>query len=459
MRVIDDISLTGDNRATSAYSAQILKNKKRMHLPIALYFLMIALPIQFDVGSIFMTGVRVVLIVSLLPTLFSLLSGRLGRVIWSDILLLIYSLWIIATLFVNSPDQAISFGGSVTVELFGGYLLARAYIRTADDFAMVCRLIFTVVIFSIPFGMYESLTGVAPIPVLIDKLPFFYSVSDFYNDLAGVRFGFERAQVIFPHPILYGLFCSTAVSFAFVAFKGVYSNSVRYIISFLMVFGTILSISSGAVLPLVMQFGLNIWSWAFGGYKRKWVVLLILIALAYVVVDLISNRTPITVFLSYATFSEENAYGRIDIFDWGMKNVWDKPFIGRGLNDWFRAWYMHSGSMDNFWLLETVRYGIPGFILVVTSFVLIVWQVMRRDFEEDSVLLQYRRAWVFTLLGLIFTLCTVDVWATAQSYTFFLLGTGVWFITVQPNTMKTEDAAIINLKRSFTRFPPATARK
>ncbi len=463
MMATEKISPVSGSRRTSPPSASRLGTRKKLHLPVVLYLMMIALPIEFDIGPIFMTGVRAVLIVTLLPILVGLVSGRFGRVIWSDVLLLVYSIWIIITLFINSPDQAVSFGGSVAVELFGGYLLARAYVRTADDFAMVCRAIFTVVIFTIPFGMYESFTGLAPIPVLLDKLPYFYSVTDFYNELAGIRFGFERAQVIFPHPILYGLFCSTAVSLAFVGFKGVFSNPARYFISFLMIFGTILSISSGAVLPLVMQIGFNIWAWALGAVKRKWIFLLLLTALAYVVVDLISNRTPITVFLSYATFSEENAYGRIDIFNWGMKNVWDKPLLGRGLNDWFRAWYMHSPSMDNFWLLGTVRYGIPGFVLIALSFVLLIWQVMWRDFEGDRVLWNFRRAWVFTMVGLVFTLCTVDVWATAQSYVFFLLGTGVWLVSAQSRAADTDDDALVHPEQSstrrFTRFPPVMTRK
>jgi hypothetical protein len=307
MRVTRKIANTGDNRAMHESSTILPNTATALRFPIVLYFAAIAIPIEFNIGSLFMTGVRVVLIIALLPILVGLLSGRFGRVILSDVLLFIYSVWIIATLFVNSPSQAISFGGSVTVEVFGGYLLARAYVRTVDEFAMICRLLFITIIFTIPFGIYESLTGLAPIPFLLNKLPFFYSVVDFYNALAGIRFGFERAQVVFPHPILYGLFCSTAVSLVFVGFKGVFSISARYIISFLMVFATFLSISSGAVLPIVLQLGFIFWAWSFDGFGKKWIVLLCLIILAYVVIDFISNRTPITVLLSYATFSEENA--------------------------------------------------------------------------------------------------------------------------------------------------------
>jgi hypothetical protein len=120
------------------------------------------------------------------------------------------------------------------------------------------------------------------------------------------------------------------------------------------------------------------------------------------------------------------------IFEWGMKNVWANPLWGIGLNEWVRPWFMHSGSMDNFWLVVAVRYGIPGFLLTSIGFSLVIWKVMWRDFDADPVLWRLRRAWVITMVGLVLTLCTVDVWATAYSYIAFLLGTGVWFISAEP---------------------------
>jgi len=80
-----------------------------------------------------------------------------------------------------------------------------------------------------------------------------------------------------------------------------------------------------------------------------------------------------------------------------------------------------------------VRYGIPGFLFVTLGYVLIVFHVMRRDFQGDMLLTQFRRAWVFTFLGLSFTLCTVHVWTAIYSFTFFLLGAGVWLIAVDPS--------------------------
>ena len=75
----------------------------RLSLAVVFYFLMIALPIHFNLGSVFMTGVRVVLLFTTIPIALRLFSGQLGRVLPGDVLLLVYSVWNLITLYINSP--------------------------------------------------------------------------------------------------------------------------------------------------------------------------------------------------------------------------------------------------------------------------------------------------------------------------------------------------------------------
>ncbi len=427
-------------------------------LPIALYFLMIAIPVEFNVGTIFMTGVRLVLLATFVPVFLRLFSGAYGKVILTDVLFFIFTSLAIFALAINTPDQAISFGGSYTLELYGSYILARAYIRTPSDFINFCKAVFILILFSLPFAFYETQTGYAVIPGLINKLPYFYSMADFYNEDAGRRLGLERSQVFFVHPIHYGLFCSTAFSLVIVGFKGLFKPLIRYGLSIAICLGVIASVSSGALLPLVLQIGLVAWAYIFSGFKKKWVFLCIFIITAYVVVDTISNRTAIDVFLEYATLSSDTAYGRVVVFEWGMVNVRKNPFLGIGLNNWERPWWKISQSLDNFWLLTTVRYGIPAFLLLVFGFVTVIWRVMWRNVDGNPVVWQLRRAWVFTMIGLVLTLCTVDVWATVMSYVFFMFGAGVWMITAnvdlpQAQTAKRVTPPVRDGRPAYTRFP------
>ncbi len=424
----------------------------RLPFAVALYFLMIALPIQFNLGTVFMTGVRAVLLITTVPIALRLFSGQLGRVLPTDVLLLIYSVWSLVTLYINSPSQAVSYGGSYVLEVFGSYLLARNFIRTPEQFRAMCRGLFAVLIFSLPFAIYETQTGRAPIPIFIGKLPGIFSYGDYYGFLSGRRLGLERAQAIFSHPIHYGVFCASLTALAFVAFKGLMGTSRRLVLTALVCVGVICSVSSGAILPMILQFGLIFWAWIFNRVQARWIILCSLFAFFYAVVDIISNRTAIEVFLEYGTLSPQTADARKQIFEWGMVNVWKNPFFGIGLNDWERAFWL-SSSMDNFWLLSTVRYGIPGFLLLITSYLLVVRAAVWRDFGDSGVIWQFRRAWVFTQVGMVLTLCTVDIWDTALSFVFFLLGAGAWLVSVPADTGSdpTKSAVVIPDSR-YTRF-------
>ena len=420
----------GSGRATVQKTSALLPLESRLPLVVKLYFVAIFLPIEFNVGSLLMSGVRSVLLVVFIPMLIRLLTGKCGRLIWTDLLFFLFCLWNIYTLYLNNPDQAASFGGSVALEFYGGYLIGRTYIRTPEAFAGMCKVIFAVVALTIPFAIFESQTGRALIPETLNKIPGMFSLPDFYNEWAGIRMGLERSQAVFEHPIHYGLFCSTAFSLAYVGFKGVYSTWFRYLISYLIIFGVFLSLSSGAILPMVLHFGLIFWAWSLDKVRSRWIILMVLTGIAYVVVDAISNRSPIEVFLSYATFSPHTAYWRVLIFEWGMKNVWMNPLYGLGLNDWVRPWWMHGNSMDNFFLLNAVRYGIPGFLLITVGLIVPIWNISRLELDKSSLAWKFRRAWVFTWFGLIMALCTVDIWSALYSYVAVLFGSGMWFLSI-----------------------------
>ena len=140
--------------------------------------------------------------------------------------------------------------------------------------------------------------------------------------------------------------------------------------------------------------------------------------------------------MSYATFSAETAYWRGLIFEYGMQNVWAHPLFGLGMGDWARPEFMHTSSVDNFWLLITMRYGIMAFILMVIGYFVPLFRIMFRDFSLDPLLAQIRLAWVFTFLGLSFTLVTVHIWSNIFSFVFFMFGSGMWLLQASPQQDK-----------------------
>lgn len=433
----------------------------RLSLVVVFYFLMIALPIHFNVGPIFMTGIRAILLVTTVPLTIRLFSGQLGRVLPTDVLLLIYVCWSVMMLFVHSPSQAVTIGGAYFLEVFGSYILARTFIRTPEQFRSLCYGLLSILIFSLPFAIYETQTGRPVVPLIIESIPGLSSHPDYSSTTFGSRLGLERSQVIFGHPIHYGLFCSSLISLILVGLKGSIGNAVRYLFGFLISLGVIASVSSGAVLPMFLQFFLMVWAAIFRNMPSRWIALSVIVIVCYIAVDLISNRTAIEVFLSRTALSAETAYGRIVIFRWGMVNVWSNPIFGIGLNDWVRPFWL-AGSMDNFWLLLTVRYGIPGFFLMAMAYLSLIWKVVQSKLGVAGQVWQFRRAWVFMQIAMVLTLCTVDVWETPLSYVFFMLGAGAWLTVAQPAGEKT--AAIVvpareHIGNRYSRFSQVKGRR
>lgn len=424
----------------------------RLPLPVLIYLLCVLVPIGFSLGPLALTSLRIFLILMILPLLVQLLMGKFGRIMAPDLLFTLHILWAVAALAVNSPAQVVQQVGSVGVEFLGGYLLGRAYIRTSGDFVALARWLVFLVLCTVPFAIFEAKTGR---PLIMEALQAARLTAVAIVTIEG-RMGLERVQSSFAHPIHYGLFCSVAFSLAFVALRNVTSTGWRFVSSVIVALSGFLALSSGALLAIILQIALILWAGLFAKLRARWWLLLGLFALAYVVIDLLSNRTPIRVFMSYATFSAHNAYWRGIIFEWGMKNVWAHPLFGIGMNDWVRPWYMHSGSMDNFWLVMAVRYGIPGFVLLVLGYVWGIFRVMRRDFEGDPVLARIRRAWVFTFLGLSFTLTTVHVWTNIYSFVFFLFGAGMWLVSAAQTTPQNPDqtGAPARATPAYSRFEP-----
>ena len=400
----------------------------KLHPVVWIYLLSVVIPIGFNLGSVAMTGLRLMLIFTIIPTTSGLFSGKYGKVYPVDFLFFLHILWAAVAIFKNNPNIAIQNSGSFILEFWGGYTLGRAYIRTPSDFVALVHALLKLVAISLPFAFYEALNGTALIPAWIDKVPGLTTVKQL---IIGKRMGLFRTQVYFAHPIHYGLFCSSILAITFVGLRGVVSNAARFVAAGAIGTGVFLSLSSGALLAALLQIGLIFWAYIFRNNPARWKILVGLFVFIYVAIDLGSNRTPIKVVISYATFSAHNAYYRSVIFEWGMINVWNNPIFGLGLNSWIRPSYMVSGTMDNFWLVMAVRYGIPGFILIALGYADALFRMGRRKLVERTKLSNLRLAWMLSFLGLSFTLVTVHIWTAVYSYVFFMLGAGLWLISYE----------------------------
>ena len=265
------------------------------------------------------------LLLAFVPLLVRWLTGAAGRVTTGDVLIALHCLWVawpwssctgrIASRLPGSPSSRSSPATSWAAPrpqchglpaLFRNFLLALAILA--------------------PFVAVEMVTSKLVLSKILE------SIADDPRSRPApdqMRMGFYRAQAVLEHPILWGVFCSIGIANVFYIYREKFFKSA--VLTGFVTGMTFTSLSSGPLLAAAIQIGIIGWGWIT---RNAWWVLIGLAVLGYVVVDLISNRTPVQVLITYLTFNSASAYWRLHIFTYGSAEVWRHPLLGIGLNDW-----------------------------------------------------------------------------------------------------------------------------
>jgi hypothetical protein len=403
-------------------------------LPVAFFFFGMLLPtaVSLNLGGLRLSVYRIVLILMFVPMVVHLLSGRAGRMNAFDGLVLAHCAWALMALIKwGGVAQGIESGGIYIVEFAGAYLLGRLYIRSYEDFAAMARAYVALVVGMLVFTIPEALTS---FHILHDSISAAFGgpPAPFIEQ----RMGLERTFGPFDHPILYGVFSASAFSLAYfvVAERRLMNMGGMAQVAGVGV-ATFMSASGGPYVVLMMQGFVAAWQRVLGRVQGRWAALFALFAATYVAIDLFSTKTPFHVFVNYFTFSKQSAYNRILIFDYGSAEVARHPLFGIGLGDWERPVWM-SDSMDNFWLVVAVRYGLPALAFLLALLLGLVWTAARRkDLPEDWR--RARHAWAFTLFGISVAAATVHLWNALFVLFVFLVGSGAWLVDAKPERAKT----------------------
>ncbi|MWD29581.1 hypothetical protein E0K89_019045 [Aquicoccus sp. SCR17] len=430
------------------------KPKKSLPIAVALLIVSLVIPLTFYVGPLRLSVYRIVLILLIIPSLARLLSGKAGPFRLIDAGVFLMCVWSgLSFSAIYGVADSIEKTGIFTIETFGAYLVSRTYIRTPEQFRAMVKLFIIIALAISPLALYETATSNNITLKLFDAVGTTYP--DVYKDL---RWGFDRVQGPFEHPILFGVFFGAALGLSFFVLGYGQPLIKKSAIGTMVFFVGALSLSSGPLTSQVGQIFFITWQTIFSKFKNRWYIFIALTVLAYVAIDALSNRTPFEVFVSYFAFNSGTAYNRLLIWQYGVKSIFDNPIFGVGLEEWDRAWFMPS-SADMFWIVPAMRHGVLVWALHLGTFIYAFYSISKKTGISDRVN-QYRFGYLSSMFGTFVAGWTVHYWNATYVLYWLLLASGLWIL--DQNNGKNNEELTEDSKRSksnpiqsptYTRFP------
>lgn len=453
---------------------QMIRNPRPPLAPMAAALMIaIVLPVYFWLGDLLLTPTRLVCLIAIPIFLARLFAGAFGRLLLTDFLILFYSFWVMLAYFMVHGTAQLVYAGLQVTLILGGYLVGRATIRSPADMMAMSRLLATLVILLLPFAAIEGITGRYVIPELIRSTGFLGSVSE--NNY-GERLGLFRAQVVFVHPIHFGLYCSLALSLYFVTRINHVPFMTRMIVAGLILLSVFFSVSSGPFLAAVFQIALIGYLLMFHAIQNQWKLLLWAFGIFYAIIEVSSDRFGMYAVASRLAFNSSTAFYRSLIWQYGTAQVERTPFFGVGRNWWGQPHWM-SWSIDNFWLQIAVVNGLPSSLCMIAIFLITMIRAGRGHYVRGSDAYHVRVGYTFLFIGLMLSLATVTIWNEVLCMIMFLIGAGQYMQqatapAVAPEAAAAEAADPAGSSRRkthrrrtdpaeviYTRFPPQAGRK
>lgn len=396
--------------------------------PVALLVASFLCPTEL---SVYVADLRLpphrIALIGLMPLALARLATRADvRLRAFDGLVLLHAVWNAIIFAAHGGEEGgFAFGGSLALESFGAYAVARAWIRDLPTFLATLRTLFLAIMAAALLALPETLLGRHFSHDILQMLTGYE-----HPRAIETRLGLTRAYATFDHPIHLGTFAASLLAIVWFAERGRARTGRLALIAA----ATFAALSSAPILCLALQAALTAWERATRGMARRITVSVAALGGLYLAASIVGTRSPIAFIATGMTLDPWTGYYRLVIWEYGTEAVWASPWIGIGLGDWARPWWMASSSVDAFWLLMAMRGGIPPLALLLASVLLIGRAAGTRGARAPSA--QVRRVakgWLISLLALILLGCTVHYWNVLHSYFFFFLGLGGWIADPRPS--------------------------
>lgn len=375
--------------------------------------LLVPAAVAFMAGTLRLPVYRVVLIGMTPFAVAAYLFRPVRRTWFQDGAVAFFYVWYEGALLSRYGLDAVEGVGADFLDMIVPFLAAKAWLDTRPKVEAFYRM-WTIAI---------ALLG--PIAIAGAVLHF-EPTAAFWSQLSGsfrfpeimVRRGLWRLPMMFNHSIHWGLAAGTAFVFALALWRGLVWKAIVLAATFA---ATVSSVSSAGLGVAVIGGMLWAYNFVLTSLRQRWVLLAAVGVGAYVAIDLVSNRDPITVLMTRLTISGGTGYYRREIWKYGSKVVLDYPLAGVGYEHWQRPGWMVSSSVDHHFLAVAIRCGIPASVSFFVAFVSPLPRAaaaLARSGRGDRV----TQAYTFATASLLLAMMSVFLWSNAVVFLMLLMG-------------------------------------
>jgi hypothetical protein len=400
----------------------MLKGKIKTPVPVILLIVAFLCPTEF---SLYIAGLRIpphrLALILLFPlVLWRFASQKKLKVRAFDVVFVLFNIWTVGIFMYHQGQQdGMIYGGSLALDGFGAYLVARTCIRDLATFHATLRALGIAIAVAALIALPETLLG------HIFTHDALRSLTGYVHPTAEeTRMHLTRAYGTFDHPIHYGTFCAALLSLFWYAAK---SATERHKRAMILTGATLLGLSSAPMLCLALQAAMLIWEKQTRGTANRTGIALAVLTGLYIGAASVMTRSPLDFIATGMTLDPWTGFYRLQIWEHGLENVYASPWTGIGLKDWVRPWWMASSTIDAFWLVICLREGVPAFLLLATAIVLNTRAVVKRGLKSpDIAVRRLSRGWIMSLIALSLVGVTVHYWNVLYAFFFFFMGLAGW---------------------------------
>jgi O-antigen ligase len=297
---------------------------------------------------------RFAIILLLVPAFSKLL--REGRhLVLSDFFVFLTSAWMIGS---RLQEDGLS-GSAVAevIELFGGYIVARAFFFGRPALQQFMRVFKILTVTLILLACLEPLAGRNVVTAITSML---FHTPEFYPQF---RYGIVRAQSTLEDAEHFGTFCCVAGSL----FLYSEPTEVRRLLWVgVCFFGCLLAISSGPLLAFALVVATFIYDRIFKQFSWRWKAYVMAIA-GLTALPYVFAEHPTAWLIEHLTLDPSTGYFRLYVFDYAFDQIAQNPLFGLGFGQVGSDEFLGRTTIDSVWLVIALRFGIPAIAFLLLT--------------------------------------------------------------------------------------------